>query len=85
MQHFPIFIAVQNRQIVLSGGGEAAVAKLRLLMKTEAKIVTFAVKACDEIKTWAAQERLQLVPRALRSGNSMRWHVPKAAQPTAGS
>ena len=53
MQHFPIFIAVQNRQIVLSGGGEAAVAKLRLLMKTEAKIVTFAVKACDEIKTWA--------------------------------
>lgn len=37
MQHFPIFIAVQNRKIVLSGGGEAAIAKLRLLMKTEAK------------------------------------------------
>ena len=69
MQHFPIFIAVQNRQIVLSGGGEAAVAKLRLLMKTEAKIVTFAAKACDEIKTWAAQDRLQLVPRALNSGD----------------
>ena len=69
MQHFPIFIAVQNRQIVLSGGGAAAVAKLRLLMKTEAKIVTFAAKACDEIKTWAAQDRLQLVPRALCSGD----------------
>ena len=24
MQHFPIFIAVQNRQVVLSGGGAAA-------------------------------------------------------------
>jgi uroporphyrin-III C-methyltransferase/precorrin-2 dehydrogenase/sirohydrochlorin ferrochelatase len=64
MQHFPIFIAVQNRKIVLSGGGEAAIAKLRLLMKTEAKIVTFAAKACDEIKAWAAQDRLQLVTPA---------------------
>ena len=69
MQHFPIFITVQNRQIVLSGGGAAAVAKLRLLMKTEAKIMTFAAKACDEIKTWAAQDRLQLVPRALKAGD----------------
>ena len=69
MQHFPIFIAVQNRQITLSGGGAAAVAKLRLLMKAEAKIMTFAAKACDEIKTWAAQDRLQLVPRALDAGD----------------
>ena len=69
MQHFPIFIAVQNRKIVLSGGGEAAIAKLRLLMKTEAKIVTFAAEACDEIKAWAAQDRLQLVPRALGAGD----------------
>ena len=69
MQHFPIFIAVQNRQIVLSGGGAAAVAKLRLLMKTDAKIVTFAAHPCDQITRWAAQDRLHLVPRALCAGD----------------
>ena len=34
MQHFPIFMAVKGRRIVVSGGGDAAVAKLRLLLKT---------------------------------------------------
>ena len=38
MKHFPIFLAVEGRRIVLSGGGDAAMAKLRLLMKTQAKI-----------------------------------------------
>ena len=42
MQHFPIFLAVQGQRITLSGGGEAALAKLRLLMKTEARIDVFA-------------------------------------------
>ena len=41
MQHFPIFLAVAGRRIVVSGGGEAALAKLRLLMKTEAHLTVF--------------------------------------------
>ena len=65
MQHFQFSLLFKTVKSSLSGGGEAAIAKLRLLMKTEAKIVTFAAKACDEIKAWAAQDRLQLVPRAL--------------------
>ena len=42
MDHFPVFLRVHGRRIVLSGGGEAAVAKLRLLMKTTAHITVFA-------------------------------------------
>ncbi|MEL6934930.1 MAG: NAD(P)-dependent oxidoreductase, partial [Pseudomonadota bacterium] len=37
MKHFPIFVALEGRRVVLSGGGEAAVAKLRLILKTEAR------------------------------------------------
>jgi uroporphyrin-III C-methyltransferase/precorrin-2 dehydrogenase/sirohydrochlorin ferrochelatase len=42
MQHFPIFMAVKGRRIVVSGGTDAAVAKLRLLLKTEARIEVYA-------------------------------------------
>ena len=38
MKQFPIFVSVHDRSIVLSGGGETALAKLRLLLKTSANI-----------------------------------------------
>lgn len=65
MKHFPIFLAVENRRILLSGGGDAALAKLRLLLKTEARIEVFAEDAAPEIVSWAAEGRLTLHARAL--------------------
>ena len=69
MQHFPIFLAVQGQRITLSGGGEAALAKLRLLMKTEARIDVFAASPAPEIETWASEGKLTLTRRALASGD----------------
>ncbi|MGJ8546740.1 MAG: siroheme synthase CysG [Sulfitobacter sp.] len=69
MNHFPIFLATNGARIVLSGGGDAALAKLRLLMKTEARIEVFAAEAAGEIAQWAAAGRLHLVRRALRAGD----------------
>ena len=68
MQHFPIFLNVQNARIVVSGGGEAALAKLRLLLKTEAPVEVFAADPAAEIVGWAADGRLDLTRRALRAG-----------------
>ena len=42
MDHFPIYLSTKGQRIVLSGGGEAALAKLRLLLKTEAKISVYS-------------------------------------------
>ncbi len=70
MQHFPIFLAVAGRRIVLSGGGEAALAKLRLLLKTEARITVFAADAAPEIQQWAKDGRLTHIPRALEAGDN---------------
>jgi len=53
----------------LSGGGEAALAKLRLLLKTEAKISVFAPTPVPEIAAWADAGRLTLHTRALRHGD----------------
>ena len=68
MQHFPIFLATEGRRIVLSGGGEAALAKLRLLLKTPARITVFAAEPAPEIAAWAAAGKLELRRRALQAG-----------------
>lgn len=69
MQHFPIFLATEGRRIVLSGGGEAALAKLRLLLKTPARITVFAAEPAPEIAAWAAAGKLELRHRALQAGD----------------
>ncbi|MBM7070255.1 siroheme synthase CysG [Actibacterium sp. 188UL27-1] len=71
MQHFPIFVALAGRRVIVSGGGEAALAKLRLLLKTEAHVTVFAVDAAPEIQNWAAIGKLRLVPRAMEPGDAI--------------
>ncbi|WP_227285401.1 siroheme synthase CysG [Boseongicola sp. H5] len=71
MQHFPIFLAVAGRRIVVSGGGEAALAKLRLLMKTEARLSVFAPDPAPEIDAWAADGRLTVIRRPLGPGDAL--------------
>jgi len=69
MKHFPIFLNIETATIVLSGGGEAALAKLRLLLKTEAKIMVFAPNPAPDIMGWAVDGRLTLIERALQPGD----------------
>lgn len=71
MQHFPIFVAVAGRRIVVSGGGDAAVAKLRLLLKTEAHLTVFARDPDPQITRWAQAGRLRLVRRAMAPGDAL--------------
>ncbi|MEO0944330.1 MAG: NAD(P)-dependent oxidoreductase, partial [Pseudomonadota bacterium] len=71
MKHFPIFLAVEGRRIVISGGGEAAVAKLRLLLKTEARLTVVAEEVVPEIEAWAAKGKLNVIHRAMQPGDAM--------------
>ena len=41
MRHFPVYVDLRGRTVVVSGVGEVAVAKLRLLLKTEARIEVY--------------------------------------------
>ena len=71
MQHFPIFVAVAGRRIVVSGGGDAALAKLRLLMRTEAHLTVLAADPAPEIEAWASAGRLRLIRRAAEPGDAL--------------
>ena len=61
MRYFPIFFDLQDRKVIVVGGGEEAVRKIRLLLKTPAQIHVIAPELHDEIKTnarihWLASE-----------------------------
>ncbi len=71
MQHFPIFMAIAGRRIVLSGGGDAALAKLRLLFKADAHLTVFASNPDTQIETWANEGRLTLIRRAMEPGDAL--------------
>jgi uroporphyrin-III C-methyltransferase/precorrin-2 dehydrogenase/sirohydrochlorin ferrochelatase len=79
MQHFPIFLDLSAASVVLAGGGEAALAKLRLLLKTPAKITVFAKETAPEIRAWAEAGRLTLIPRAFTVGDARGARLAYAA------
>lgn len=70
MQHFPIFLDLESQLVVVSGGGEVALAKLRLLFKTEAIIEVFALRPSPELRQAAAAGHLTLHLRALAIGDA---------------
>ncbi|MDD9923270.1 MAG: siroheme synthase CysG [Boseongicola sp.] len=71
MKHFPIFLNVEGRRIVVSGGGDAAVAKLKLLLKTDAKITVFSENANRDVRNFAAEGKITLVERPLAHGDAV--------------
>ena len=62
---------VHGRRVVLSGGGEAALAKLRLLLKTTAHLTVFATDPAPQIVQWDAAGKLKLVRRAMAPGDTL--------------
>ena len=71
MDHFPVFMAVAGRRIVLSGGGDAALAKLRLILKTTAHVTVVAADVAPEIVAWAQEGKLTLIRRPMEPGDAM--------------
>ena len=65
MRHFPIFIDLDGQRVVLSGGGAAALAKVRLIAKTNARVDVFAPAARAEIAALADAGQITLFSRPL--------------------
>lgn len=50
MKSFPMFIKTTGRRVVIVGGGEQAAQKMRLMLKTDARIVLLAQTLDDEVQ-----------------------------------
>ncbi|NYS24160.1 uroporphyrinogen-III C-methyltransferase [Rhodobacteraceae bacterium 2376] len=71
MRHYPIFMDLAGRRVVVSGAGDTALAKLRLLLKTEAHVTVCGTDPAPEITGFAQAGRLELHPRPLRPCDAM--------------
>jgi uroporphyrin-III C-methyltransferase/precorrin-2 dehydrogenase/sirohydrochlorin ferrochelatase len=68
MRFFPVFLDLNHQPVLVIGGGEQAAQKIRLLVKTKARIRVLASDPCDEIAALAGVitiERRQLTARDL--------------------
>ena len=65
MRHFPIYLDTRARKIVVSGAGQCAVAKLRLLLKTEAEVHVYGTDPDTAISKWASEGRLTFAYRTV--------------------
>lgn len=65
MRHLPISLDLRNRRIVVAGAGETALAKLRILLKTEADIVVFGATPAPETERLSRAGRCRLVRRPI--------------------
>jgi uroporphyrin-III C-methyltransferase / precorrin-2 dehydrogenase / sirohydrochlorin ferrochelatase len=50
MRYFPIFVDLKDARVVVVGGGEEALRKVRLLLKTDARIDVIAAELHDELR-----------------------------------
>jgi len=70
MRHFPIFLDLTGTRVIVVGGGEAALAKLRLLLGTPASIAVFAIDPATDMMRWAAEGRIRLERRPIRASDA---------------
>ncbi len=67
MQYLPIHFDTRGATILIVGGGPAAEAKLRTLLKTEAILRVVAEEISPEITRWAEQGKLQHEDRPFKA------------------
>lgn len=63
MNGFPAFLRLEGQPVLVTGGSEAAVAKVRLLLAAGAAVTVAASKPATEILDWARAGRLELQRR----------------------
>lgn len=63
MKYFPIFVDLEDRRVLVVGGGEPALQKVRLLLKTTARVLVVAEAVCDELTALSRIGRIEIAAR----------------------
>jgi siroheme synthase-like protein len=58
--YYPIFLDVENRDVVIIGGGAVCARKAETMMRYGARVKVVAPEVTDEIKGWAKDGRLEV-------------------------
>ena len=63
MRYFPLFLDLDDRKAVVVGGGEEALRKVRLLLKTKARIQVVAATLHEELAAYVTNGRITWLSR----------------------
>jgi len=69
MDYFPILMKLNGRRILVCGATGASIFKIRLLLKTSAKIKVFGTPVNDQIKRWSKSGLIEHVNRPLNNND----------------
>jgi uroporphyrin-III C-methyltransferase / precorrin-2 dehydrogenase / sirohydrochlorin ferrochelatase len=78
MRYFPIFFDLEGRRVVVVGGGEEALRKVRLLLKTNARIFVVAPQLHDDL---AAEPRVEWLAKSFAAAQLDGAALVYAAEP----
>ena len=69
MRHFPVFVALEGRSVLVVGGGDAALGKVLLLRQASATITVVAPEVNAELAELERQDAISIVRRAFAAGD----------------
>lgn len=84
MRYFPVFLDLEGCEVLVAGGGEQAVQKVRLLIRTGARIIVVAPDFAPELIALGVEGRIRLEPRAFETGDVAGKVLAYAATGSAG-
>ena len=69
MRHFPAFFDLNGRPVAVVGAGAVALRKIRLLLRTGARVTVIAPHAHGDVAALAKHEALTWLPRPFETGD----------------
>jgi len=63
MDYFPMFLKLDEQPVLVVGGGESAVSKISLLLKTNARISAIAPAFAPQLVEWGHANKVHLIAR----------------------
>jgi siroheme synthase-like protein len=73
--YYPIYLDIENRNVVIVGGGEVCTRKAETMLRYGAKVTIVSPSFTDEIERWAAEGRLTLARKRYESADIEDAHI----------
>ena len=67
MDYLPLFYKIENRQVLLVGGGQVALRKAKFLLRAHAKIKLVAIEFCADLEIILADKKHNIFDRAFQN------------------
>ena len=79
MNYLPIFVDLNNRPVLVVGGGHVALRKIDLLLKAQAKVKIVAEKLNPELQQLTAQQRIEWIAQTFSADQLQQVYLVIAA------